>query len=205
MIESKVKNDPSILMKNKGKMAALILGEIVNPNSGNMQSSSGETTNTTPNNSNSSSNGNSNNIATAAPTARSEDSILSIVDKDIQEKIIDSSEFHNSLKIELMDVRRKLLGISDEEFERMKAEERAKFEKQEEEAIAEKLKLEQEREENETRSFFQGKSFNNGTNVSSSNYRVGKPMTSHYRNGDDKSAQEKNERKKKDKVPVMMY
>lgn len=82
MVESKVKQDPSLLTKNKGKMAALIQGEIISQH--NMDGSN---------------------------------SLLSIVDKDIQEKIIDSPEFHESLRYELRDIKRKHEGISDEEFQ----------------------------------------------------------------------------------------
>lgn len=84
LVESKIKSDPSLLKKNRGKMAALIQGEIV----GN---------------------------------ARSE--ILSIVDKDIQDKIIDSLTFHKNLKAELSDIRRKAMGISDEEYQRQQEDE----------------------------------------------------------------------------------
>lgn len=79
-------------------MAALIQGEIVNQSNNKDPSSS--------------------------PTLRNGDKddngILSIVDKDIQENIIDSSQFHESLKEELMDVQRKIMGISDEEFDKIK-------------------------------------------------------------------------------------
>lgn len=95
MVESKVKSDPSILLKNRGKMAALIQGEVI-----------------------------SNNGAGAS-------SILNIVDKDIQEKIIDSPEFHENLSTELKDIRRQCLGISDEDYAaQLAAEKRAKEEEQ---------------------------------------------------------------------------
>lgn len=87
MVESKIRNDPSILLKNKGKTAALIQGEVINGNS-------------------------------------SGSSILSIVDKDIQEKIIDSPDFHEELKVELKDIKRKLLGISDEDYAKQLEKER---------------------------------------------------------------------------------
>lgn len=77
MVDNKVKNNPDILMKNKGKMAALIQGEIMTENN---------------------------------------NSLLSIVDKDIQEKIIDSPDFHSVLKSQLKDVKRKQEGITDEEY-----------------------------------------------------------------------------------------
>ena len=57
----KVKQDPNILMKTKGKMAALIQGEMTTNNDNN--------------------------------------ELLNIVDKDIQDKIIDSFEFHNLVKM----------------------------------------------------------------------------------------------------------
>lgn len=94
MIESKLKSDPTILLKNKGKMAALIQGEIISNKVGS--------------------------------------NILEIVDKDIQEKIIDSPEFHESLKVELKDIRRKALGITDEEYaKQLEEEEKAKREETE--------------------------------------------------------------------------
>lgn len=81
MVESKIKQDPSILLKNKGKMGALIQGEIINDH----MSTNGS-------------------------------GLLSIVDKDIQDKIIDSPEFHILLRTELKDIKRKLMGISDEDY-----------------------------------------------------------------------------------------
>lgn len=103
MIENKIKNDPTILMKNKGKMGALIQGEIINQH---LNSSKDESNNKKPLNNN---------------------NFLSIVDKDIQEKIIDSPEFHEILKVELKDIKRKLLGITDEDYEQqLKIEEENK-------------------------------------------------------------------------------
>lgn len=94
MVESKVKADPSILLKNKGKMAALIQGEIISNNSGS--------------------------------------NILEIVDKDIQEKIIESPQFHENLKVELKDIRRKALGINDEDYaKQLEEEEKQKREEDE--------------------------------------------------------------------------
>lgn len=84
MVENKVKQDPTILTKNKGKMAALVQGEIISQH--NMDD---------------------------------RNSLLSIVEKDIQEQIIDSPDFHNSLRFELRDIKRKHEGISDEEFQEM--------------------------------------------------------------------------------------
>merc|ERR1712080_301385 len=89
--------------------------------------------------------------------------ILSIVDKDIQENIIDSSQFHESLKEELMDVQRKLMGISDDEFETMKQELRVKKEKQEqEEAIKRQVRLEKDKNELDYRNNFRIKEMTNG-------------------------------------------
>lgn len=81
MVENKVKNDPSLLMKNKGKIGALIQGEIINDHS----------------------NKDSNNL-------------LGIVDRDIQEKIIDSPNFRTLIKNELKDLKRRQEGISDEQY-----------------------------------------------------------------------------------------
>lgn len=94
MVENKIKNDPSILMKNKGKMGALIQGAIINDH---MQQKS--------------------------VNSKNDNSLLSIVDKDIQEKIIDSPEFHKELKDELKNTKRILLGISDEEYAKQLEEE----------------------------------------------------------------------------------
>lgn len=94
MVEGKIKSDPSILLKNRGKMGALIQGEIISNNSGG-------------------------------------NSILSIVDRDIQEKIIDSPEFHEILKVELRDIKRKQEGVSDEEYaKQLQAEEAARSEEE---------------------------------------------------------------------------
>ncbi|EGW35287.1 uncharacterized protein SPAPADRAFT_53584 [Spathaspora passalidarum NRRL Y-27907] len=92
LVENKVKQDPTILTKNKGKMAALIQGEIINDSSG------------------------------AA-------GLLSIVDRDIQDKIIDSPEFHNVIREQLMDIRRILMGISDEEYAKQREQEKLRLER----------------------------------------------------------------------------
>ncbi|OBA24473.1 hypothetical protein METBIDRAFT_37988 [Metschnikowia bicuspidata var. bicuspidata NRRL YB-4993] len=105
MVESKIRNDPSILLKNKGKIAALIQGEVINGNS-------------------------------------SGSSILSIVDKDIQEKIIDSPGFHQELKVELKDIRRKLLGVTDEDYAKQLENERVQ--KAEEDARKERERAERD-------------------------------------------------------------
>ncbi|KAI5955933.1 hypothetical protein KGF54_001435 [Candida jiufengensis] len=133
MIESKIKNDPSILMKNKGKMAALIQGEIIQ-NTGK------------------------------------DSNILNIVDKDIQDKIIDSSSFHEILKDELMDIQRKIMGINDEEFNKIKLDIRLKKEQDEKEKKMKRLKLEQERKDLEYRTNF----VKNLNNINSAKSRVNK-------------------------------
>lgn len=111
MVENKIKNDPSILMKNKGKMGALIQGGIINDH-----------------------------MPQKAVNSKNDNSLLSIVDKDIQQKIIDSPEFHKELKDELNDIKRKLLGITDEEYakqledeQRQKDSEKEELKKQNEE------------------------------------------------------------------------
>lgn len=95
MVENKIKNDPSILMKNKGKMGALIQGGIINDH-----------------------------MQQKTVNSKNDNSLLSIVDKDIQEKIIDSPEFHKELKDELKNTKRILLGISDEEYAKQLEEEK---------------------------------------------------------------------------------
>lgn len=97
MVENKVKQDPSILMRNKGKMAALIQGEVF---------------------------GSSRDVGD-----KSDNSVLGIVDKDIQEKLIESPEFHSIVKQELRDIKRRQEGVSDEAFALELAKEKA--EKQE--------------------------------------------------------------------------
>ena len=84
MLDNKVKNDPSILAKNRGKMGALIQGEIVNQHS-----------------------------------STNDPGLLGIVDKDIQEKIIESPDFRHLIESEIKDIRRKVLGISDEDHKKM--------------------------------------------------------------------------------------
>ncbi|CAI5757834.1 unnamed protein product [Candida verbasci] len=148
MIEQKIKNDPNILLKNKGKMAALIQGEILNSK---------------------------------------DNSILNIVDKDIQDKIIDSDDFHKMIRDDIYDIKRKILGISDEEFEKIKAEEREKLEK------------EKARRQTSYKNNFKVKSLvNNGT--SHLVHRVNKPPKFNIK---DKKEEPKKEEKKK--IPFMMY
>ncbi|KAI5958278.1 hypothetical protein KGF57_002633 [Candida theae] len=202
MVESKVKADPSILMKNKGKVAALIQGEIVN------QSSSKDTA---------ASHINTNDNSAAAEgdnAAKDEAGILSIVDKDIQENVIDSSSFHESVKEELMDVQRKLMGISDEEFEKMKQELRAKREKKEKDALNRKLRLEKEKMELDYRNNFKIKDLANGS-IATNAHRVNKVPRINLKSstsngggggggdGGDSVSEAKVEKKKK--VTKMMY
>lgn len=105
LVESKVKNDPDILLKNKGKVSALIQGEVINSKSNGMD-------------------------------------ILNVMDKEIQKSITNSPEFRSLLKSDLKDIRRKLLGISDEEYQKQleaeRVEENAKKEKLEERRTEEK-------------------------------------------------------------------
>lgn len=91
MVDNKVKNDPSILAKNRGKMAALLQGEIVSQHS-----------------------------------AGHEAGLLAVVDKDIQEKIIELAEFRKTIQDEIRDIRRKLMGVSDEEYQKQLDEEAAR-------------------------------------------------------------------------------
>lgn len=87
MVENKIKNDPSLLLKNRGQVAALIQGEVINgPKTGA--------------------------------------SILSIVDKDIRDKILDAPEFHDELRTEVKNIKRKLLGVSDEDYAKELEEEK---------------------------------------------------------------------------------
>lgn len=227
MIESKVKHDPLILMKNKGKMAALIQGEIVNQRSGSHNLSNNNTTDK------------GTGVSLSEKESYTQDSngpsntILGIVDRDIQEKIIESEEFQFAIKEELRDIKRRLLGISDEEYAQIKEDERLKLEKRQKEELARKLRLEQEMKNREARSFYQKKKspgpFGGSSSVSgpanasvgdssgagagaggisvlSGNYRVGK-SAANYRNAGYSASQEKSEQlqKKKDKPPVMMY
>lgn len=104
MVENKVKNDPTILIKNRGKMGALIQGSIINDH---MQQKD--------------------------LNDKNDNSLLSIVDKDIQEKIIDSPEFSNVLKTELKDIRRRLMNLSDEEYAKQQEDEREQERREEEE------------------------------------------------------------------------
>ncbi|KAI5966364.1 uncharacterized protein KGF55_000673 [Candida pseudojiufengensis] len=150
MIESKIKNDPQLLLKNKGKIAALIQGEIIQ---------------------------NSNN----------ELNILSIVDKDIQDKIIESRNFHEILKDELMNIQRKIMGINDEEFNKIKENIKLTNLKLEKEKSLKKLKYEQELKNLEYRDNF----VKNLNNINSSKNRINKIKP------DEKLEIKKEEKKKK--------
>ncbi|KAK6457634.1 complex proteins associated with Set1p component shg1-domain-containing protein [Scheffersomyces xylosifermentans] len=134
MIENKIKQDPSILMKNKGKMGALIQGEIINEHLNNGNSSASSTA----------SNSNARNGTGTG--------LLSIVDKDIQDKIIDSPEFHKLLRDELKDIRRKLQGISDQDYKeqlKKEAEEEAiRQEQKKAEALANGVSIENDYKNN---------------------------------------------------------
>lgn len=115
MLDNKVKNDPSILAKNRGKMGALIQGEIVNQHS-----------------------------------STNDPGLLGIVDKDIQEKIIESPDFRHLIESEIKDIRRKVLGISDEDHKKMLEEEENQKLKDQEEAkrkASERAQEERDREE----------------------------------------------------------
>lgn len=92
LVESKIQNDPSILLKNKGMMSALIQGEIMNMR-------------------NNQKNG-----------AMQRSDFLDIVERDIQEKIIDSRQFHDLIKGELHAIRRDAMGISQEEYDKQSEE-----------------------------------------------------------------------------------
>ncbi|KAJ9111924.1 hypothetical protein QFC19_000846 [Naganishia cerealis] len=115
MLDNKVKNDPSILAKNRGKMGALIQGEIVNQHS-----------------------------------STNDPGLLGIVDKDIQEKIIESPDFRHLIESEIKDIRRKVLGISDEDHKKMLEDEENQKLKDQEEAkrkASERAQEERDREE----------------------------------------------------------
>ncbi|KAG5421531.1 hypothetical protein I9W82_000622 [Candida metapsilosis] len=205
MVESKVKADPSILMKNKGKMAALIQGEIVNQVNSKDQASNGTA---------SSASTGSNGVGattTAAASGKDDSGILSIVDKDIQENIIDSMQFHDSLKEELMNVQRKIMGISDEEFDKMKQELRAKRDKREQDALRrKKLRLEKETLELDYRNNFKVKDLSNGGHghVGTGAHRVNKVPRINLKsngsssNGGGSPVETKTEKKR---VTKMMY
>ena len=73
--------------------------------------------------------------------------LLNIVDKDIQDKIIDSFEFHNLVKNDLIDIKQELLGISDEEIAKIKDQEKLKLERLRMEAKMKDLKRIQQQQQ----------------------------------------------------------
>ncbi|RCK60350.1 hypothetical protein Cantr_08182 [Candida viswanathii] len=179
LIEAKVKQDPSILMKNKGKMAALIQGEI---------------------------------------TTNDNNELLSIVDKDIQDKILDSYEFHNLIKNELIDIKQEISGDNDEELMNLKKQEKIKLERLKFESKLTNLKMIQQHHELEQEPSEPGyskSSYKTSSTSSSisSNHRVSKPPRFNYRgetsSGSSSSAHKEEDpqpkKKKKDKISFMMY
>ncbi|KAG7660404.1 uncharacterized protein J8A68_006087 [[Candida] subhashii] len=197
MVESKVKQDPKILLKNRGKMAALIQGEIINTSTPKTDEKNGES---------------GGRGGESGKSSSSADSLLGIVDKDIQDKIIDSPEFHGLIRDELCDIRRKLMGISDEEWDKQKEQERLRLERLKMEAKLKSLK------EKDYKSSFRIKNLSgshggtSGSGSSSSgSHRVTKPPrfnighksedSSHTGN----SSSDKKESTKKDKIQFMMY
>lgn len=180
LIENKVKQDPNILMKNKGKMAALIQGEMTTNNDNN--------------------------------------ELLNIVDKDIQDKIIDSFEFHNLVKNDLIDIKQELLGISDEEIAKIKDQEKLKLERLRMEAKMKDLKrIQQQQLQNQEQQHQVEKNYKNNFKIknlasSSSNHRVNKPPRFNLRDSNnnitdtyDKQTSQPTKEKKKDKISFMMY
>ncbi|EAZ63795.1 hypothetical protein PICST_27132, partial [Scheffersomyces stipitis CBS 6054] len=146
MIENKINQDPSILMKNKGKMGALIQGEIINEH-----------------------------LASKSNSTSAGSGLLSIVDKDIQDKIIDSPDFHKLVRDELKDIRRILLGISDEDYQK-----ELRKEADEEREKQERLKAEETANTKDYKNNFRVKSLTN-------THRIAKPPRFNFggRNGRD--------------------
>lgn len=126
MVENKIKQDPSILLKNKGITGALIQGEIINQHI----------------------------------NRKEESSVLSIVDKDIQDKIMESPEFRHVLRKELKDIKRTLLGISDEDYQKQLAKEK------EEEITKKNQELEDTQYENDYKNNFRLKHLKSNHKVS---------------------------------------
>ncbi|RLV96245.1 hypothetical protein JA1_000437 [Spathaspora sp. JA1] len=148
LIENKIKQDPTILQKNKGKMAALIQGEITN-----------------------------------------DSKLLNIVDKDIQDKIIDSPEFHNVIRQQLLDIRRIILGITDEEYANQQQQEKLRLER---------LKLEAKfAQANNTdyKNNFRVKSLNNNRITKPPRFNIQKATNNQSSGSSDKDK----------KLPFMMY
>lgn len=168
-------------MKNKGKMAALIQGEMTTNNDNN--------------------------------------ELLNIVDKDIQDKIIDSFEFHNLVKNDLIDIKQELLGISDEEIAKIKDQEKLKLERLRMEAKMKDLKRIQQQQQlqNQEQQHQVEKNYKNNFKIknlasSSSNHRVNKPPRFNFRDSNnnitdtyDKQTSQPTKENKKDKISFMMY
>lgn len=185
MVENKIKNDPSILMKNKGKMGALIQGGIINDH---MQQKS--------------------------VNSKNDNSLLSIVDKDIQVKIIDSPEFHTELSNELKDIKRVLLGISDENYAKQIDEE-----KRQKELELEEIKKQNAEKELAYKNNFKVKTLNNSHRVTKAprfNFPGSRNNERHSRDGNNNyditsnsgtnTADGTNDDKKQNKnVPYLMY
>lgn len=88
LVESKIQNDPSILLKNKGMMAALMQGEIMSIR--NNQQNAG----------------------------LPKHDLLDIVERDIKEKITDSHHFHSLIKAELHAIKRDAMELCQEEYDK---------------------------------------------------------------------------------------
>lgn len=155
LIESKVKDDPSILMKNKGKMAALIQGEIINQHHAESKNSARRGLNGPP-----------------APP-----SLLSIVDKDIKDKIVDLSEFDDLLTNEIRDIQRKLMGISDEDYQAQLQQEKEEAERKarEEAEQRERRRREWQDMERAKEKMWEEKALRNKPPGVSQHHRVSKP------------------------------
>ncbi|KAL6453461.1 hypothetical protein SBY92_005030 [Candida maltosa Xu316] len=147
LIDNKIKQDSSILMKNKGKMAALIQGEII---------------------------------------TNDKNELLKIVDKDIQDKIIDSFEFHNTIKDELIDIKQELLGDENEELTKLKKQGQIKLERLKLESKLNELRLIQQHHHHNHQHQHQhhhhhqnsGHQNNFKSKSQSQDYRVNKPSQS---------------------------
>lgn len=173
MMENKIKNDPSILMKNRGKMGALIQGEIMYQHLGPKENNRGDKL-----------------------KAKASNSLLSIVDKDIQEKIIDSPEFHDVLKVELKDIKRRIEGISDADYAKMVEEERIAKENE-----AEMLKLKNQEKELAYKNNFKVKHLNPTHKVTKApRFNFGSTSKSIREHGNGNSGSGKSERQ-----PYLMY
>ncbi|KAG2731589.1 hypothetical protein G9P44_001475 [Scheffersomyces stipitis] len=188
MIENKINQDPSILMKNKGKMGALIQGEIINEH---LASKSNST----------SGSGSNSNFESTIPAGSG---LLSIVDKDIQDKIIDSPDFHKLVRDELKDIRRILLGISDEDYQK-----ELRKEADEEREKQERLKAEETANTVSSISSATEKDYKNNFRVKSltNTHRIAKPPRFNFggRNGRDSNENGDANEEDNKSVPFMMY